>query len=96
MGLAAFLLIAAVLAFVVYFALIAEEKPVQTETAEVIGYGMGAGYSGNKPLLKVMTARGDERSISVEPGVLESCQVGDEVLLHRQGVNLTVAARMCE
>jgi len=86
----------AILGTAAYYAAKVQAITPSFEQATVVSFGMESGRIGNRPIMRVVTAFGDQRTINVAPRVLRSCEMGEQVLLQRRGMNLRVAPEACE
>ncbi len=71
------------------------EQPVEYETMTVVSFGMGSGFDGSRPVIRVQDSEGLEYPVSSNADIGESCQIGDTIAIIRQGINLRVGPEAC-
>ncbi len=75
---------------------ISEDQPVVHEEMTVIGFGMGQGYTGAEPIVRVRDEAGREYQVPGPSNIGDSCQVGDTIAIQRQGIKLQVGVARCQ
>ena len=71
------------------------EQPIKYETMTVISFAMGSSYTGSDPVIRVRDETGLEYPVQAPADIGESCAVGDNIAIIKQGINLKVGPEAC-